>query len=65
MMSMRSRAASRIALNGVPAMSVLVSLSHIEPVLSMTSASSMPVVSRWITVRAETVSSSWPNTRMK
>jgi hypothetical protein len=42
----------------VPAVSVLLSLSHIDPVLSMTSASSMPVVSRWMTVRAETVSSS-------
>ena len=46
-------------------MSVLKPLSHIEPVLSITSAISMPVVSRSITVRAATVIVSWPKTRMK
>ena len=46
-------------------MLVLVSLFHIDPVLSMTSASSMPVVSRSITARAPTVMVSWPRTRMK
>ena len=65
MMSTRFSAASRIAANGVPAKLVAVSLFHIEPVLSITSASSMPVVWRSMTVRAETFISSWPKTRMK
>ena len=55
MMSIRSKAAVCIAVKAPP---------HIEPVLSITSASSMPVVSRSMTVRAPTVIVSWPKIRM-
>ena len=40
-------------------------LPRIEPVLSITSTSSMPRSSRWMTVRAETVTSRTPTTLMK
>ena len=56
MMSTRSLAALCIAVKSAP---------HIEPVLSSTSASSMPVVSRSMTARAPTFIVSWPKTRMK
>ena len=58
MMSIRSSAPCFIA-------SRLEQGSHIEPVTSSTSATSRPVISRVISVRAATFMMSWPKIFMK